>query len=310
MRLSISHETRYRYGRRVDTSHHQGHLSPLTGAQQTVLSHQLLIDPAPRATDASEHLDVWGNRISRWYLAQAHDCLRVSAYTQVETHTLPQGVSPITCGQAAMRQLQPMHPSESALRWTYPSRLVPQHRELANHARADLHPERELIEAAVAFMRRMRAELTYDPRSTQVDTPALTALRERRGVCQDFAHIMLGGLRQMGQAALYVSGYLLTQPPPGQARLIGADASHAWVALQVPGLDDHPSRGWLHLDPTNARHGWGSPGEDYVVLAMGRDYSDVSPLRGVLRGGSATAPEVRVTVEPMAPASPSTPPQA
>ena len=113
------------------------------------------------------------------------------------------------------------------------------------------------------------------------------------------AHIMLAGLRQMGQAACYVSGYLLTHPPPGQARLRGADASHAWVALHIPHLNDHPSRGWLHLDPTNARYGWGSPGADYVVLARGRDFSDVSPLRGVLRGGSDSSPRVSVHVEPI-----------
>jgi transglutaminase-like putative cysteine protease len=108
---------------------------------------------------------------------------------------------------------------------------------------------------------------------------------------------MLAGLRGNGMAACYVSGYLLTQPAPGQLRVIGGDASHAWVALYVPGLDHHPSRGWLHLDPTNQRHGWGSPGEDYVVLAMGRDFSDVSPLRGILRGGDASAPQVDVAVE-------------
>jgi transglutaminase-like putative cysteine protease len=146
-------------------------------------------------------------------------------------------------------------------------------------------------------MHRMHTELTYDHQSTHVDTPALIALQARRGVCQDFAHIMLAGLRLMGLSACYVSGYLLTQAAPGQARMLGADASHAWVALHVPGLQDHPSGGWLHLDPTNDRQGWGSPGEDYVIVAVGRDFADVSPLRGVLQGGDAAAPQVRVSVE-------------
>jgi transglutaminase-like putative cysteine protease len=180
---------------------------------------------------------------------------------------------------------------------------VPRHAELGYFARPDFDPERPLTEAALAMMHRMHGQLVYDITSTHVDTPALEALQSGRGVCQDFAHIMLAGLRQMGLAACYVSGYLLTHPAPGQRRLIGADASHAWVALYVPGLDEHASRGWLHLDPTNARHGWGSPGTDYVELARGRDFADVSPLRGVLRGGDASAPQVSVTVLPLDDAS-------
>jgi transglutaminase-like putative cysteine protease len=141
-------------------------------------------------------------------------------------------------------------------------------------------------------MTRIHTDFEYETEATDVSTPALEALRLRQGVCQDFAHVMLACLRSLGLAARYVSGYLLTEPPPGQPRLLGADSSHAWVSVYVPG--DGKRGQWLDLDPTNRR----SPGEDYVVLATGRDYSDVSPIRGVIHGGSNHQLHVAVTVLP------------
>jgi transglutaminase-like putative cysteine protease len=150
-----------------------------------------------------------------------------------------------------------------------------------------LPPGCALIEAARDLMARIHDDFTYETFSTEVNTPALEALERRTGVCQDFAHIMIGCLRAMGLPARYVSGYLLTQPPPGQPRLIGSDASHAWVAVYLPDLPGaQDGNGWYDLDPTNNRSGWGSPGEDYVTLALGRDYSDISPMRGVIHGGA------------------------
>jgi transglutaminase-like putative cysteine protease len=153
-------------------------------------------------------------------------------------------------------------------------------------------PNRPLIDAARALMHKVHGEFSYQSAATDVATDALTALRLRRGVCQDFAHVMIAVLRTMGLAARYVSGYLLTQPPPGQPRLLGADASHAWVAVWCP------REGWVDLDPTNAV----MPGADHVTLAWGRDYADVAPLRGVIRGGSTARPAVAVTVSPLPPA--------
>ena len=147
------------------------------------------------------------------------------------------------------------------------------------------------------LMSRIHAEFVYESQSTHVNTPALEALAQRKGVCQDFAHIMLACLRAMGLAARYVSGYLLTEPPPGQPRLTGSDASHAWVSVYIPDLpEDSP---WCDFDPTNDRWGWGSPGEDYVTLAIGRDYADVSPIRGVIHGGAHHTLTVGVTVQPV-----------
>ena len=149
-------------------------------------------------------------------------------------------------------------------------------------------------------MARIHDEFTYETFSTEVNTPALEALERRTGVCQDFAHIMIGCLRAMGVPARYVSGYLLTHPPAGQPRLIGSDASHAWVAVYLPDLPGaQDGNGWYDLDPTNNRSGWASPGEDYVTLALGRDYSDISPMRGVIHGGARHTLTVAVTVQPL-----------
>lgn len=169
----------------------------------------------------------------------------------------------------------------------------------AEVARVHFQTGRPLDRCAIDLCDWVHKEFDYVPQSTVIDTSVHHVFASRQGVCQDFAHLMIAMLRSLGLAAGYVSGYLLTTPPPGQPRLVGSDASHAWVRLYVPGLQDHPSEGWLHLDPTNHRYGWASPGLDYVQLAVGRDFSDVSPLRGVLQGEAQQTLEVGVTVEPL-----------
>ena len=146
----------------------------------------------------------------------------------------------------------------------------------------------------MSLMERIHSDFTYESQSTQINTPALQALEQRKGVCQDFAHIMLACLRSMGLPARYVSGYLLTQPPPGQVKLVGSDASHAWVSVYVGDLPE--GQRWVDLDPTNNRWGWYAPGVDYVTVATGRDFGDVSPLRGVIHGGASHTLRVGVTV--------------
>ena len=146
-------------------------------------------------------------------------------------------------------------------------------------------------------MQRIHTDFIYESQSTHINTPALEALAQRKGVCQDFAHIMIACLRSMGLAARYVSGYLLTEAAPGSVKLRGSDASHAWVAVYAPDLP--AGQRWCDFDPTNDRAGWHSPGEDYVTLATGRDFSDVSPLRGVIHGGASHTLTVGVTVEPV-----------
>jgi transglutaminase-like putative cysteine protease len=182
---------------------------------------------------------------------------------------------------------------DPAAEFVFASPHVPRHAEFLAYAMASFTPLRPLVEAAHDLMARIHDDFVYETEATDVSTPPLDVLRLRQGVCQDFAHVMLACLRSLGLAARYVSGYLLTEPPPGQTRLVGSDASHAWVSVYVPG-DGARGGKWLDLDPTNRR----APGEDYVVLATGRDYSDVSPIRGVINGGANHRLHVAVTVSP------------
>ncbi|MBN8510248.1 MAG: transglutaminase family protein [Burkholderiales bacterium] len=178
-----------------------------------------------------------------------------------------------------------------------PSPYVPRLAALRAYAAPSFPAGRPVAEGAVELMQRIHRDFEYRPASTAVDTPLAEALALRGGVCQDFAHLMIGALRMLGLAARYVSGYLLTAPPPGQAALVGADASHAWVQVYVPAAAG-AAGAWLELDPTNAL----IPAAQHVRLAVGRDYGDVTPLRGVIRGGGRHTLEVRVETRGAEPA--------
>jgi transglutaminase-like putative cysteine protease len=179
-----------------------------------------------------------------------------------------------------------------ASRFQFESPYVRVKHEFASYARPSFTPGRPVLDAVQALMRRIYDEFDFDPEATTVATPVLKVLAEKRGVCQDFAHLMLSCLRSQGLAARYVSGYLLTQPPPGQPRMVGADASHAWVSVFCPELDGGR---WVDFDPTNNL----LPDTQHITLAWGRDFADVSPLRGVILGGDAHELDVAVTVTPV-----------
>lgn len=310
MDLRITHETRYEYQSAVETAQHVAYLCPLETPWQTVRWHQLDIDPVPAQRDDAS--DVYGNRRSFFALLSPHIRLRVTAHSLVSTRAplaLQPGISRI--GWEELRERFRYHAKAQfhpASEFSFASPRAPRHQAFADYARPSFVPGRSALAAALDLMQRIHDDFQYQSGSTEVHTSALEALQMRQGVCQDFAHIMLGCLRSMGLAARYVSGYLLTQPPPGQPRLIGSDASHAWVALWLPDLPPDPSmhagasgptEGWCDLDPTNARAGLGTPGEDYILLATGRDYSDVTPLRGVIHGGGEHRLQVAVTVAPV-----------
>ena len=194
-------------------------------------------------------------------------------------------------------QYRAQAPFKAASEFVFPSPYAQRDDAFADFARPLFAARRPFLDACHDLMAKIHRELQYETASTEVHTPALQALDQRKGVCQDFAHIMIGCLRSLGLPARYVSGYLLTQPPPGQPRLLGADASHAWVSVWVPTLDAGGGTAggcWQDLDPTNNR----PAGEDYVTLAVGRDYSDVSPVRGVIHGGARHTLSVAVTVTP------------
>ena len=297
MRLAITHETRYHYSPAVQTAQHVAHLQPSNTPGQQVLRHDMHIEPhAP----VQHHIDAFLNHRAYWALTQPHEGLMVRAYSEIETLPVP----PATATQSweSVREHFRYRGGQAGdvhSRFVFGSHHAPVHEAFLAYARPSFSPGRALMQAAQELTARMHRDFRYESASTDINTPALQALQARRGVCQDFAHILLACLRSLGLPARYVSGYLLTQAPAGQARLIGSDASHAWVSVYLPELANHASQGWLDLDPTNDRTGLASPGLDYAQLAVGRDFADVSPLRGVLQGGGAHTLNVAVTVAPM-----------
>jgi transglutaminase-like putative cysteine protease len=297
MLLQVVHRTRYRYAPPVKTAQHVAHLKPARTAHQHLLSHALEISPEP--AQRSETTDVYGNTRTFFSLRSAHDVLTVVARSTVETS--PPSPAAYTIAWETARERLRYHRQASydpAAEFAFASPHVPRHPDFSAYAKPSFEPQKPLLEAAKDLMERIHSEFEYHTSATDVGTPALEALALRQGVCQDFAHIMLGCLRSLGLPARYVSGYLLTEPPPGETRLVGSDASHAWVSLYVPAAGGAGS--WVDLDPTNGR----VPGEDYVTLAVGRDYSDVSPLRGVIHGGARHELQVAVTVRPVAAGAP------
>ena len=291
MLLHVVHETAYDYAPMVRTAQHMVHLKPRADERQQVLRHRLTIHPAP--VQRGEAVDVFGNTRSFFSLEYAHEFLRVVADTVVSTSEPETPASSLPWEEVVERMRYHREARyDPAAEFAFSSPYVPRDDAFVAYAQPSFAKGRPLIEAARDLMARIHEEFEYATTATDVNTPALEALKLRKGVCQDLAHVMLGCLRSLGLSARYVSGYLLTEPPPGRPRLVGSDASHAWVSVYLP--DAETGGEWLALDPTNDR----SPGEDYVTLALGRDYFDVSPMRGVIHGGAHHTLRVAVTVAP------------
>ena len=295
MLLHVLHETSYRYTPEVENAHHIVVLKPASRYGQTLLRYALDIDPAP--VQLHESCDSWGNARTYFSLQAAHQRLTVVSDSLVQTSPmLPVNSMASPLWEAVREQFRYRAgvAYDSASEFLFASPYIPRDEAFVAFSRASFLPGRPLVEAAQHLMSHIHTSMTYESESTHVNTPALEALHQGKGVCQDFAHIMVACCRAMGLPARYVSGYMLTNPPPGQPRLIGCDASHAWASVYCPGAV--PSQGrWLDFDPTNNR----TPGEDYVTLATGRDFLDVSPMRGVIRGGARHTLSVAVTVEPL-----------
>ena len=289
--LAVRHETRYAYDRPVEVAHHSAWLRPRDTELQQVQRWALKIEPQPDDTVQASQ-DVFGNWRHGFSHARVHDRLTVTSVFQVQLAAPPlldTALSPPWEEAAQALRYRAGVTQPDAVEFVLASHFAPCDLRLAAFAQDLFTPRRPLLQAAQALMSRIFERMEFNSRATDVATNALQALAKGQGVCQDFAHLMIGAMRSLGLAARYVSGYLLTQPPPGQPRLIGADASHAWVAVWCP------LHGWVALDPTNDI----AVGQDHVTLAWGRDYSDVAPLRGVIRGGGTAPPEVGVTVQPV-----------
>ncbi len=290
----IEHLTLYKYAEQVPICHNLAHLLPRDSADHrwTAAEIDILPTPAIRAT----RMDYFGNRLTFFAIQEPHRQLRVTARSTVEI--LRHAATPAPTSDLpweSARDLFLSSPQNSpdlldAFQFTFASPFVHWNSDIKNYAQQSFTPGRTLLAAALDLTSRIHRDFTYDPKTTTVTTTLPEILKTRAGVCQDFAHLQIGCLRAMGFPARYVSGYLLTTPPPGKPRLIGADASHAWLALFLPGF------GWLDLDPTNNV----IPSDKHITIAWGRDFGDVSPLRGVILGGGKHAVDVRVDVAPSA----------
>ncbi|KIK88673.1 transglutaminase family protein [Pseudomonas koreensis] len=289
----IFHDTCYHYDSPVSLAQQLAHLWPRECTWQRCTEQRLLISPQP--TTRRDELDVFGNPLTRLAFERPHDELQVNARLTVEVLARPLAdfsLSPAweQTRNALTYSSQPLSAEMlEACRYRFQSPYVHLKRSFVEFSESCFPPGRPLLLGVQALMQKIFSEFTFDAEATQVATPLVEVLERRRGVCQDFAHLMLACVRSRGLAARYISGYLLTQPPPGQPRLIGADASHAWVSVFCP------VSGWVDFDPTNNVQ----PALEHITLAWGRDFSDVSPLRGVILGGGSHDPEVRVTVMPL-----------
>jgi transglutaminase-like putative cysteine protease len=273
----------------VSLSHNFVRLRPRNHAQQICLRHRLTVTPAP-ATQ-SEMLDYFGNYSDYLCLQESHQQLTIAALSEVEVRPpaavdLSQSVPWEQARELLLHTVEPDALVASEFRFDSP--YVPRSLELAAYAHASFVAGKPLLECVLELNNRIHREFEFLPGSTDVGTSVLEVLGTRRGVCQDFAHLQIGCLRSLGLAARYVSGYLVTTPPPGQKRMTGADVSHAWVGVFAPGT------GWVDFDPTNGL----MPSDGHITVAWGRDYSDVGPIRGVLVGGRRHRLKVSVDVLP------------
>ncbi len=285
--LQVVHETGYDYAAQVALAHHLAYLQPLDDDLQVLEHHELAIRPSPAYRVAG--LDSLGNHRLYFALYAAHESLLVRASSRVRLRPPPTPApaeSPPWDRVRRMLEYRAGGAYQPAAEFCFPSPYVPRAPELRAYALASFGRDRPLLAAAIDLMHRIHEDFHYETASTEISTPVLEAFARRTGVCQDFTHVMLGCLRSLGLAARYVSGYLRTRPPAGQAPLVGADASHAWVAVWCP------LHGWVELDPTNDV----LAGVNHIRLARGRDYGDVTPLRGVVQGGGEHSLRVAVQV--------------
>jgi len=286
----IVHRTTYKYKYPVSVGNHVACLQPRNLANHQSAQTNLHIFPTP--VTRTERVDFFGNTLCFFTIQEPHTELIVEARSEVklcgQTAAMPE--SPIPWEEVA--NSLPLDDSPEGLdayQFGFESPRIRMRPDFAAYALQSFTPRRPMQAALRDLTSRIHRDFRFDSKSTNVRTPAEEVFKKRRGVCQDFAHVQIACLRSLNLAARYVSGYLRTYPPPGKPRLIGADASHAWVSAYCPGI------GWMDVDPTNNV----VPSDGHVTLAWGRDYGDVSPLRGLVHGGGANTLKVAVDMEPV-----------
>jgi len=251
------------------------------------------LDVSPEPMLLRSRIDVFGNEVWYFSLEEPHTELRVTSRSRVTVapHELPDPKSTVAWEEVRDQlALADTADLRAVSQFRFESPYIQYLNEVRDYAAASFTAGRPLLDAALDLTRRIYDDFDYAPTTTTVNTPTRDVLNQRRGVCQDFAHLQITAFRTLGLAARYVSGYLVTAPPPDKPKLVGADASHAWLAVYCPGY------GWIDLDPTNNI----VPQERHVTIGWGRDYSDVSPIKGVLTGGGQHILSVSVDVSPLA----------
>jgi transglutaminase-like putative cysteine protease len=290
MRYRVTHRTTYSGDQPVSICHNEAWLIPRDLPHQKTDSHQLEILPVPSCQ--TTRVDYFGNPVAMFSFYHGFETLTVAAVSELTLRSRDVSLHEASPAWETVRDglRSPDRPeSLSAYEFAFPSPRIPVSGELAAYALSSFAPGRPILEGAVDLTERIHRDFEFDPRSTTVTTPVAEVLQHRKGVCQDFAHLQIAMLRSLGLPARYVSGYLRTHPPEGQSRLVGVDASHAWLSLFCGEL------GWIDLDPTNNL----LPDLEHITIAWGRDYSDVCPLKGVYIGGGRNALKVGVDVTPL-----------
>ena len=291
MIYDIRHITTYSYESPVASALCTMRLTPRESRAQHVFDSG--VDIAPEPVARSTRIDFFGNIVSSVRIEETHRELRIAALSRVEVRREPQPHAELTPAWEDIRRdaaLMPALDARSPAHHIFPTRLAPLYEPATEYAAESFPAGRPILAGAIELMQRIRRDFRYDPKATLISTPLSEAFDKRGGVCQDFAHIMIAGMRGLGLPASYVSGYIRTIPPEGQPRLEGADASHAWVRVWCGG-----SAGWLGLDPTNAIQ----VNDDHIEIAVGRDYSDVAPFDGIILIAGRQTLKVSVDVKPV-----------
>ena len=291
MRYAIRHTTRFDYGAPVQFARCNLRLQPIAWSGQVLEDYALSVEPGGRTSPARAEAGL--ANVVRLVIDRPVRHLSIESRSQICVDRLVPvpGPNDPTVAQVAAwarvsRDLGPAGPAS----YIYPTPLIPLDRDIAMWCAEELAPDRSVLEASIALALRIQREFAFDTTATLVDTPPRDAFLKRGGVCQDFAQVMISGLRAAGVPAAYASGYIRTLPPPGQPRLVGADATHAWVLVWC----GH-ERGWEGVDPTNGIWMAG----DHIVMAVGRDYAEIAPIDGVMLGSGAAKLDVSVDVEPL-----------
>jgi transglutaminase-like putative cysteine protease len=282
----VVHRTHYVYTHESSLCHNQLHLKPRELPKQSLQSNWIEIDPSPACR--FQWTDTFGNHVEFFSIEQVHPELTITSRSRV-LRRKPR--PPTSCGMSCEMLTQSRNGLEdleslAASEFLFDSRYGIRDPVFEAYARSKIDPAMDAVDAVLCLMKAVHKDFQYDPESTHVATSPLEVFEKRRGVCQDFAHVLICCLRSLGIPARYVSGYLLTHPAPGNEKLVGADASHAWVSAYLGPI------GWFDLDPTNNM----VPGWEHLTVAWGRDYADVAPVQGVYVGGGFASLQVAVDV--------------